>query len=178
MRGAIKELFAEVSRSKAKLEDYSKTLEQQVEIRTKKLAQSVDELEALGEVIQVVSSTLDLEAVLSSIVRQSVLLSEADGGTIFEFNESEQMFVPKIHYGLSPEFVEVLYASRVYKGDKSAIGQAAVCGSPVQIPDLIDIPDYPLAFVLKSGFRALLAIPLTRENRLIGGKSGFLRLMA
>lgn len=169
MRVAIKDLFTEVSKSKKKLEEYNKTLEQQVEIRTRKLAQSVDELEALGEVIQVVSSTLDLESVLSSIVRQSVLLSEADGGTIFEFNETEQTFVPKINYGLSREFAEVLYASKVYKGDKSAIGQAAVRGSPVQIPDLTSVADYPLSFVPESGYRALLAIPLIRENRLVGG---------
>lgn len=169
MRGALKELFTQVSRSNKKLEDYSKTLEQQVEVRTKKLAQSVEELQALGAVIQVVSSTLDLDAVLSSIVRQSVLLSDADGGTFFEFNEKEQIFVPKINYGLSPEFAEALYASRVHKGDRSAIGQAAVCGLPVQIADLINTPDYPFNFVLKGGFRSLLALPLIRENRLIGG---------
>ena len=83
MRGAIKELFAEVHSSKIKIETYSKTLEQKVEVRTKKLAQSVEELKALGEVSQIVSSTLDLEAVLSSIVKQSVLLSESDGGDDF-----------------------------------------------------------------------------------------------
>lgn len=169
MRGAIKELFAELHNSKKKIEDYSRTLEQKVEVRTKKLAQSVDELKALGDVSQVVSSTLDLEAVLSSIVRQSVLLSESDGGTIFEFNETEQVFIPKINYGISTSYAESLKLTRLYKGDKTAIGQAAMSLSPVQISDLADIPDYPLDFVLKEGFRALLALPLIRESRLIGG---------
>ena len=40
------------------------TLEEKVEIRTKELAQSVDELKALGEISKTVSSTLDLEKVL------------------------------------------------------------------------------------------------------------------
>ncbi|MBT8362720.1 MAG: GAF domain-containing protein, partial [Deltaproteobacteria bacterium] len=169
MRGAIKDLFAQVNVSKKRIEDYSRTLEHKVEIRTKELAQSVDELRALGEVSQVVSSTLDLDVVLNSIVRQSVILSESDGGTIFEFDEDEQVFVPKINYGLSQAFAEVLNATRIGKGDKTAIGQAALTLSPVQISDLKDAPQYPLTFVLNEGFRALLALPLIRENRLIGG---------
>jgi len=169
MRGAIKELFAEVHSSKKKIEDYNRTLEHKVAVRTKKLAQSVDELKALGDVSQVVSSSLDLEAVLSSIVRQSVLLSESDGGTIFELDETEKIFVPKINFGISTPYAEALKHSRLYIGDKTAIGQAALNLEPVQIPNLADVPDYPLDFVLKGGFRSLLALPLTRENCLIGG---------
>ena len=169
MRGAIKKLFEEVNSSKKKIENYNRDLEQKVAIRTKELAQSVDELKALGEVSQAVNSTLDLDAVLSGIVRQSVILSNADGGTIFEFNDKEQVFVPKINYGLSAEFAERLQSSRIHKGDNTAIGQAALTLSPVQISDLNNTPHYPLPFVLKEGFRALLALPLIREKRLIGG---------
>lgn len=169
MRGAIKELFLEANKNKKKIEDYSRTLEQKVEGRTKKLGRSVDELKALIEVSQAVSSTLDIDSVLTRIVRQSVLLSKSDGGTIFEFVESDQMFLPKINYGISPAFAEALLASRLYKSDESAIGKAARSFSPVQIPDLREAPDYPFDFVLKEGLNALLALPLIRENRLIGG---------
>jgi len=169
MRGAIKELFLEANKNKKKIEDYSRTLEQKVEGRTKKLGRSVDELKALIEVSQAVSSTLDIDSVLTRIVRQSVLLSKSDGGTIFEFVESDQMFLAKINYGISPAFAEALLSSRLYKGDNSAIGQAALSFLPVQIPDLREVPDYPFDFVLKEGLNALLALPLIRENQLIGG---------
>lgn len=169
MRGAIKKLFEEVNSSKQKIENYNRTLEEKVTIRTKELAQSVDELKALGEVSQAVNSTLDLDTVLSGIVRQSVILSDADGGTFFEFNDKEQVFVPKINYGLSAAFAEQLQASHILQGDNTAIGQAALTLLPVQIPDLNNTPYYPLPFVLKEGFRALLALPLIREKRLIGG---------
>ncbi len=169
MRGAIKKLFEEVNSSKQKIENYNRTLEEKVTIRTKELAQSVDELKALGEVSQAVNSTLDLDTVLSDIVRQSVILSNADGGTFFEFNDKEQVFVPKINYGLSAAFAEQLQASHILRGDNTAIGQAALTLLPVQIPDLNNTPYYPLPFVLKEGFRALLALPLIREKRLIGG---------
>jgi nitrate/nitrite-specific signal transduction histidine kinase len=46
-------------------------LEKKVELRTRELAQSVEELRALGEVSQAVNSTLDLETVLNTIVAKA-----------------------------------------------------------------------------------------------------------
>jgi len=169
MRGSIKQLFAELRESKNKLEDYSRTLEQKVELRTRELARSVEELKALGEVSQVVSSTLDLETVLTSIVRHAVQLSKTDAGTIYEFDEAEGVFVPRINYGARADLIEALRESRLRVGDRTVIGQAAVRRSPDQIPDLADVPDYPLSYVQQAGYRALLALPLLREDRLIGG---------
>jgi len=168
MRGSIKQLFAELSESKEQLEEHSRTLEQKVEVRTRELARSVEELKALGEVSQVVSSTLDLETVLTSIVRHAVKLSKTDAGTIYELDEAERVFVPRINYGVSPEFIEALRESRLRVGDKTVIGQAAIKRAPDQVPDLVKVPDYHLSYVQQAGFRALLAVPLLREDRLIG----------
>lgn len=169
MRRSIKRLFAELHESKGKLEEYSRTLEQKVEVRTRKLERSVEELKALGEVSQAVSSTLDLELVLTSIVRHAVQLSKADTGTIYEFDEAQGVFVPYTNYGERAEYVEALRQSRLRVGDQTIIGQAAKKRAPDQIPDLADVPDYPLPYVRRAGYRALLALPLLRENRLIGG---------
>jgi len=169
MRGSIKQLFAELSESKNKVEEYSRTLEQKVEMRTRELARLVEELKALGAVGQVVSSTLDLETVLTSIVRHAVKLSKTDAGTIYEFDEAEQMFRARINYGASTEFIEALCKSKLRMGDKTVIGQAAAKRTLKQVPDLLHVPDYPLSCVQKEGFRALLAVPLLREDRIIGG---------
>ena len=169
MRGSIKQLFAELRESKNKLENYSRTLEQKVELRTRELGRSVEELKALGEVSQAVGSTLDLEAVLKSIVRHAVQLSKTDAGTIYVFDEAEQVFIPRINYGVRTDFIEALRESRLRVGDQTVIGQAAVKRTPDQIPNLADVPDYPLSYVQQAGYRALLALPLLREDRLIGG---------
>ena len=169
MRGSIKQLFAELQESKDKLEDYSRTLEHKVKLRTRELAQSVEELKALGEVSQAVSSILDLETALTSIVRHAVQLSKTDAGTIYEFDEAEGVFVPSINYGAHADLIEALRESRLRVGDQTVIGQAAVKRTPAQIPDLADVPNYPLSYVQQSGYRALLALPLLREDRLIGG---------
>jgi len=169
MRGSIKKLFSELSESKEQIEEYSRSLEQKVEVRTQELARSVEELKALGEVSQVVSSTLDLETVLTNIVRHAVQLSKTDACSIYEFDEAEQVFVSRINYGVSEEFVEALRDARLCIGDKTAIGQAALNRAPDQVPDLVNVPDYPHSYVQQAGFRALLAVPLMREDRLIGG---------
>jgi signal transduction histidine kinase len=142
---------------------------QELQARTGELARSVEELKALGEVSQVVSSTLDLETVLSSIVRHAVRLSQADAGTIYGFDAADAVFVPRTNYGVSSEFIEALRQSRLRVGDKTVIGQAAIRRAPDQIPDLANVPDYPLHRVREAGFRAVLAVPLLREDRIVGG---------
>ena len=60
---------------------------QELQARTRDLARSVEELKALGEVSQAVSSTLDLQTVLTTIVNRAVQLSGANGGVIYEYDE-------------------------------------------------------------------------------------------
>ena len=54
--------------------------------RTRELVESVEEMKALGEVGQAVSSSLDLETVLETIVSRAVDLSGTDCGVIYEFD--------------------------------------------------------------------------------------------
>jgi len=169
MRGSIKQLIAKLKESKEKLEDYSRTLEQKVEVRTRELARSVEELEALGEVSQTVNSTLDLETVLTSIVRHAVQLSKADAGTIYEFDETEQVFIPRINYGVSEEYIQAMRDSKQRIGAKTVLGQSAEKRLPDQISDLANVPNYPIPYIKQTDFRALLAVPLLRKDRHIGG---------
>jgi GAF domain-containing protein len=62
----------------------------EVQARTRELAQSVEELQALGEVSQAVNSTLDLQTVLATIVAKAVQLSNTDAGVIYVFDELDQ----------------------------------------------------------------------------------------
>src|SRR5882724_13250074 len=59
----------------------------ELEARTAELTRSVGELTALGEVGQAVSSSLDLETVLTTIVARAVELTGVDGGVVFEYDE-------------------------------------------------------------------------------------------
>ena len=168
MRSSIKKLFQELRESKDKLEDYSRTLEKKVENRTRELERSVAELTALSEVSQSVSSTLDLEKVLNNIVQQAVKLSKTDAGTIYEYYEAEQIFVPMINFGVDDAFVSSMKEAKFGIGDGTVLGMAGEARSAVQVPDLTAIKDDRIAHVLQAGFMSVLAVPLLRKDKLVG----------
>src|SRR5262249_57824023 len=74
--------------------------------RTRELMESVEELKALGEVGQAVSSSLELETVLETIVSRAVDLSGTDCGVIYEFDEATQEFNLRASHRMEPEAVE------------------------------------------------------------------------
>jgi signal transduction histidine kinase/DNA-binding response OmpR family regulator len=132
------------------------------------LKRSIEELKALGQIGQAVNSTLDLQQVLETIVAHAVQLSGTDVGTIYEFDQAEQVFVPRANYGASDQLIEGLRAARIHLGE-TVVGQAALQRGPVQLPDIHDQPDYSLrALLAREGLRALLAVPMLREDRVIG----------
>ena len=90
---------------------------QELEARTRELARSVGELKALGEVSQVVSSTLDLEAVLTRIVSHAVQLSGTDGGAIYEYDESSEEFHLRATDHMEDELITALRANPPHLGD-------------------------------------------------------------
>src|SRR5262249_22178614 len=88
----------------------------ELETRTSELAQSVGELKALGEVGQAVSSTLDLQTVLSTIVRHAVQLSRTDCGIIYEYDEPTQEFHLRANYQMEEELVKAYQATPLRLG--------------------------------------------------------------
>jgi signal transduction histidine kinase len=143
----------------------------ELEARTAELTRSVGELKALGEVGQAVSSTLDLETVLSTIVSRANQLAGMDGGAIYEYDETREEFYLHTADGLPAALVEALRANPIRKGE-GALGRLAVTSEPVQIRDIADEAVYQSRLrklLLRLGHRSLLAIPLLREDHLLGG---------
>jgi class 3 adenylate cyclase/HAMP domain-containing protein/putative methionine-R-sulfoxide reductase with GAF domain len=144
------------------------SLEQQVKQRTAELAQSVGELQALGEVSRAVNSTLDLDTVLSTIVAKATLLSGTDAGTIYVFDETREEFRLRANYGLDAAVIARIKDSRLRLGE-GAVGKAAEQRAALQVPDSHDDPSgLVLDVVVRAGFRALLAVPLLGTDRIVG----------
>src|SRR5271166_194666 len=121
-------------------ESYS-GLERKVEVRTRELAQSVEELRALGEVSQAVNSTLDLQTVLDTIVAKAVQLSGADAGTIYVFDEESREFELRATYGMSAQLIASLKLQ--HTGLSEGLAQATDRRAPVQVADLRNEPSTP-----------------------------------
>jgi signal transduction histidine kinase len=125
-------------------------------------------LRALGEVSQAVNSTLEVETVLSTIVAKAVQLSGTDAGTIYVFEEVSQEFQLRASYGMDQGLVDAVKGHHLHLGE-TVISQAALQRKPVQLSDVErDSSSLVLDVILKAGFRALLAIPLLSEERIIG----------
>jgi signal transduction histidine kinase len=144
---------------------------QELEARTRELARSVGELRALGEVGQAVSSTLDLQTVLSTIVRHAIQLSGTSGGVIYEYDEAAENFLLRASYRMEESLVEALRGAPIRLGE-GATGRAAILRAPVQVPDTLDEREYTGArlrsMLAQLGYRSVLAVPLLREERILG----------
>jgi len=141
----------------------------ELQSRTEALTKSVGQLRALSEVGQAISSTLDLDKVLQTIVSRAVQLTGLDGGAIYEYDETQEIFLLRGGEKLREEILELNRSQPIRMGD-GFIGRAAATRAPVQVPDLEKVPQRMRArdVLLQVGARALLAVPLVRENHVLG----------
>jgi signal transduction histidine kinase len=143
----------------------------ELQARTGDLTRSVEQLTALGEVGRAVSSSLDLDTVLSTIVGRAVQLSGTDGGTIFEYDESAEEFTARATLNTDESQSALLRATRLRRGE-GAVGQMAVTRQPIQVPDIAADGAYESRIrgaMLEAGTRSVLAVPLLHEEQLVGG---------
>src|SRR6266516_4011740 len=140
----------------------------EVQARTRELARSVEELQALGEVSQAVNSTLDIQTVLSTIVTKAVQLSSTEAGAIYTFDESRQEFRLRATYGMSEQMIQAIAAQHITVHDAN-MGIATTQRQPIQVPDLrLDTRNPMNDIILHEGYRALLIMPLLRPDRIVG----------
>jgi signal transduction histidine kinase len=142
----------------------------ELEARTRELTRSVSELMALGAVSEALSSTLDVDIVLDTIVTRANDLIGADGCTIFEYDEAAEQFHLRATRNLEPRLVELARGTPLRRGDQGILGRLPSERQPVQVPD-ITVGSYssPISDALiEAGYRAVVAVPLVREDHLIG----------
>ena len=152
----------------SRLQESYADLENKVEMRTQELAQSVEELRALGEVSQAVNSSLDLPAVLATIVAKAVQLSDTEAGAIYVYEDAERQFRLRATHGMSDDLIAAIADRQTDLGD-TTIGEAAERREPIQIANLSEEPRTPIFdIILAAGFRALLVVPLLRPDRIFG----------
>jgi signal transduction histidine kinase/HAMP domain-containing protein len=163
MRGSLRSLLDERRQNEQRLEEV-------VAERTAELTRTVNELRALGEVGGAVNSTLDLATVLTVIVSNAVRITGTEGGAIYEYEPATQTFDLRATHEMEPELIAALRARRPRLGE-GAVGRAAARRQPVQIADIEeDRTNEPRLYELFSrhGFRARLAVPLLREEEIVG----------
>ncbi|HJU88409.1 MAG TPA: GAF domain-containing protein, partial [Gemmatimonadaceae bacterium] len=141
----------------------------ELQMRTEALTKSVGQLTALGEVGQAISSTLNLETVLRTIVQRAVQLAGLDGGSIYEFDERDERFHLRAAEQVEEAILEMSRSSPIRLGE-GALGRAGAMREAVVVEDVLDTSYQSRAreLLIKAGSRALLVVPLLRESVLLG----------
>jgi GAF domain-containing protein len=146
----------------------------ELEARTQDLTRSVDELTALGEVSRVLSSTLDLETVLQTIVRRANDLAGTAGCTIWEYDEARGEFRLR-----ASDFPDETDAAGLQSVDRvttirKGVGvttQVMEQRQPVQVLDIAvgGAEENPIRRrLIEAGHHSLLGVPLLSEDEVIG----------
>ena len=142
----------------------------ELEVRTQDLTRSVGELRALGEVGQAISSILDLDTVLTTIVSRAVQLSGLDGGVVFEYDEGAEEFTQRAAAETGGVLAQARRGTRYRKGE-GVLGRTAITLEPAQVPDITVPGAYDSRVrenLIESGVRAVLQVPMIHQGRLIG----------
>ncbi|HUY25062.1 MAG TPA: GAF domain-containing protein, partial [Candidatus Saccharimonadales bacterium] len=143
---------------------------EEIQRKSGELARFVEQLQGLGAVTQAVTSTLDLDAVLETIVRHAQTLCRTDDAVIFAFDAERGQFQLQAHTGIDAEVAAELAARPLRLGEGTA-GQAGLRREPVQVTDITQDTTYSSrlrAVLAQGGNRAILSVPLLRKQELLG----------
>ena len=143
----------------------------ELEVRTRELTRLVGELRALGEVSQAVSSSLELETVLETIVARAAQLSAAHAGVIYEYDSATQELHVQSAYRLDDDLAEIMRVAPLRLGEGVA-GRAVAQRAPFQVADVLDKHAYDVGRIQttfeRHGYRSVVAVPLLFEQQILG----------
>ena len=167
--GALGNSLNHMSRELHRLDEEQRRAVSELGRLNQQLTSSVQQLTALGEVGQALSSSLDMETVLETIVSRAVQLTGLDSGSMYEYDERTEEIRLRAAEHVDQEMLATLRATTMRKGE-GAVGRTVLTGEPTQVPDIRDDGfETPLREALiREGYRALLVVPLLREEQIIG----------
>src|SRR5262249_3945363 len=134
----------------------------------RELARSVEELESLGKVSQAVNSSLELDKVLPTILEHACAMSYAGGGTVYVFDKATSGFRLAAAHNMSDEHIAIVRAQPTHL-NSVVVGECATRREVVQVADLSNAAPSPLLdILLRTGVRAVLAVPLLHQAEVVG----------
>ncbi len=161
---ALADQFNEMA---GRLQESYADLEKKVAVRTRELSESLEQQTATSEVLSVISSSPgELEPVFQAMLANAVRICDAKFGVMFRYNN--EMFNPAAMFDMPPALVEFFQQRGSFQPNsgtnlermwrtKDVIRVADEMAEPVVSPP-----------AKHGGARSLIAVPLLKENELIG----------
>ena len=144
--------------------------------RTADLTEALEQQTATSEVLQVISSSPgDLEPVFDAMLEKAVRICDAAFGSIYRW-KGEGFLIVATHHNTPAAFVEVQRHSPYVRprNPGSMFARMVATKSVIHVADLAAHQDYErrsrpvVAAVELGGVRTVLAVPMLKENELIG----------
>ena len=157
-----------------RLQEFYVNLEKKVELRTRELTESLEQQTATSEVLKVISSSPgELAPVFEAMLENAVRICDAKFGDIYRW-DGEAMHLLANH-NTPVAFVEALRRSPSIRIRSNLASRMVATKSPVHVADLSADLDYIerrsptiIASVELGGVRTVLAVPMLKENELVG----------
>jgi GAF domain-containing protein len=146
---------------------------EEVQARTRELAESLEYQTATSEVLRVISrSQADLKPVYETMLAKAMLHCEAHIGVLHRYDGRE--FHSVAESGIPPAYERHIRTTPQVAGPDTALGQMLATKQPVHVHDVRDSDAYrkgdPMrrATVDLGGARTLLTVPLIKDGEVIG----------
>ncbi len=141
--------------------------------RTDDLSEALEQQTATSEVLQVISSSPgELEPVFKAMLENATRICEAKFGTLY-LRDADAYRAVAIH-NAPPAYVEARKRDLVRPPPDSALGQIAKTRKVAHVADItavksyIERDPYLVAAVELGGYRTIVAVPMLKDNELIG----------
>jgi signal transduction histidine kinase/putative methionine-R-sulfoxide reductase with GAF domain len=139
--------------------------------RTDDLSESLEQQTATSDVLQVISSSPgELQPVFQAMLANATRICEAVFGNLY-LCEADAFRMVAAHHD-SPAYVEARMRDPLLRPPPDApLGRLAITKQMVQVADIRTLPSRDHPFVapgVKAGYRTVLAIPLLKDDELIG----------
>src|SRR5262245_17693803 len=132
------------------------------------LKESLEQQTATSEILGVIaSSPTEIEPVFQTILANAIRLCEAKNGVVFRFDG--EVFRTVVRRDVSSALRAYVENMPLRPGRESAVRRVGLEKRPVHIPDILADPECVVPEAYKDeGMRTSLAVPLLKEDNLIG----------
>ena len=145
----------------------------EVQTRTRELAELLEQQTATSEVLEIISSTPgELEPVFKSMLENATRICDAKIGILWKHEDGA--YTPLAVLGVTPAYREYLYSGPIRAGADTGLGRVASTKQTIHVVDVRSEPAYlnrePLrvATAELGGVRSQLNVPMLKDNELVG----------
>ncbi len=142
--------------------------------RTDDLSEALEQQTATSEVLKVISSSPgDLQSVFSALLENAVRICGAKFGSL-PLWEGDSFRMGALH-NFPPAFAAALQRGPLRPSPKVPVGRMATTKQVIHVADIrldqsyLDGDPLIVAGVEQGGYRTILAVPMLKENELVGG---------